>query len=1507
MAVYKPSNCVPFSNTIDLTENQDITCEINTSNMEVTGYRMKIMDSQNNVILEGKNFTSLQDQTLEKYNNDGLNGSELSVPLVVTNPANSNENNVYFSGYNWKEIKITDGSKSDYMNKNSYYHPYIKITPETLGPSEFKLYDMYTKKVTWSDPITKSSDLNLNSAILKEYYYNDYYTELAVNPGSSFSYLKYYYLDENGSMTLYGSDSGKIFENIPILYQKQNNFSLVPEEDIGKITDKEKFCKHIYSIVDRPTWNGSNTYYYLNYENNVLEMKDTTSEIGSYSGKYYTDNGYQNNTNSVSYNDIYNYIIYEKYELITVSDKDKFSVFKKEYIYVGNLNEDFYNNNIFELFKKKVSYYPVLDSEFSYKEAISGQYFFKSNEYKPLTYEDCEFNPSGVSPYEYYTHDETDSYFVLDKSITEWSESKSESEYFYYLDYEEVKKPPYVSNAIESGYYYRDEQPFDPRNPYVLITSQNTNQYRYNRLSKIYKLNYELNESKGTDDKRLGYIPYFYKKLSNFHNGYQYQPYTWQITLCQGDVATSSQNEPTEPKWYDMVVTNGKVLGTTKKRLHGILSEEIYRDYFVQLCSDIYDVDTVPSFSDTDSNSYNTEFIKNFVGKSRVRITSYDRSFGYVYPQDGYIEDANINDAEYFQIYKYTNDPNAVSPYRQVDFATTKNIDDITYGGKKPSDRLHKESDFSEYYIQVYPGKITELDAKNYGAGSDAGSLTTSSKILFKNQGDYVYTTEGDKKEGNAALNGVFSFAGLSTVGENTTIRWIRSPIANSITSFINNAFYVLTGKYAGLNFESNAKVGNALDSTDLDFTLEKPVVIYPQLNVEESNKFNDESFYKKYKDFYPDRNADKKKTKSWKYFSPLLKNTETRTFIRPFVGLVDGMRFQYDNNPQNYFKIKYVDSFDKDRGGLWYIEQDSPQHAVVDAPTMPFTPDQVNYQITTYFKSSDINPFYGYKKPYINIDLMNWTGLYDDYGNYTVFNRYALVNLYYHQENNKSWKYYQWGAYNETQDLQLYEGEPNYSGSFQTKIVGLENNNMYKINLFIEDELGYTQNITKGVVVHTDISGNLLNLSYNFNCELQTNDLSFVENGTIYPSPLSNNLFVYKENTNNEQQNIPTRKILKKPSAKLLLATSDSADNTTETDVLYPGLNILSDEYVITGNESAIITYDKVTLGSFDDAVPITTPDTNQLSLTSEHILNPYFEGRIIDVSTPFSSRNDLSMTIGVNSGVDTINSNGEIVANPDRNKLTAGLQVFNKNSIVPVSGVNEFGITIIDGENVSTDGKFRDINNVAFSLVSPNFVTPNNSYDYLYTTCYYGADGLWDGEKYTLANRGFDPFSPNGELNNKFSYLFNSTQSENVTIEANGATINNFPLSTPTSSVSSNTGVWYDELMESIIRPDNNEHMLVTNRSPSYWQDFVDNGGTTPLYWNDTNSLYEFYVQKDINENQNYSGRQVLGNKKMTFSISVKNYENQATDESSSEQNPIEFNSNTCFCFIEEINNNL
>ena len=71
MAIYKPSNCTPFLNALDLTEAQDVQCELNTSNVNVVGYKMRILDNKNKVVFNGKNFTELNDTSLYDYYNKG--------------------------------------------------------------------------------------------------------------------------------------------------------------------------------------------------------------------------------------------------------------------------------------------------------------------------------------------------------------------------------------------------------------------------------------------------------------------------------------------------------------------------------------------------------------------------------------------------------------------------------------------------------------------------------------------------------------------------------------------------------------------------------------------------------------------------------------------------------------------------------------------------------------------------------------------------------------------------------------------------------------------------------------------------------------------------------------------------------------------------------------------------------------------------------------------------------------------------------------------------------------------------------------------------------------------------------------------------------------------------------------------------------------------------------------------------------------------------------------------
>ena len=99
MAVYKASNCTPFLGSIDLTFGQIAQCEINSSNSTVTGYRLEILDNLNNVIFSGERFSPVPqrfkvdciDANAAYYTNTGLNGSMLTVPLIIRGSGDVNK------------------------------------------------------------------------------------------------------------------------------------------------------------------------------------------------------------------------------------------------------------------------------------------------------------------------------------------------------------------------------------------------------------------------------------------------------------------------------------------------------------------------------------------------------------------------------------------------------------------------------------------------------------------------------------------------------------------------------------------------------------------------------------------------------------------------------------------------------------------------------------------------------------------------------------------------------------------------------------------------------------------------------------------------------------------------------------------------------------------------------------------------------------------------------------------------------------------------------------------------------------------------------------------------------------------------------------------------------------------------------------------------------------------------------------------------------------------------
>lgn len=88
MAVYKPNYCYPYLEPVDLTipdGEKYFTCQIDTSNIAITGYKIEVYDANNTLVFphkDNKNKISPVSELPIVTNIDGLNGSELRIPFI---------------------------------------------------------------------------------------------------------------------------------------------------------------------------------------------------------------------------------------------------------------------------------------------------------------------------------------------------------------------------------------------------------------------------------------------------------------------------------------------------------------------------------------------------------------------------------------------------------------------------------------------------------------------------------------------------------------------------------------------------------------------------------------------------------------------------------------------------------------------------------------------------------------------------------------------------------------------------------------------------------------------------------------------------------------------------------------------------------------------------------------------------------------------------------------------------------------------------------------------------------------------------------------------------------------------------------------------------------------------------------------------------------------------------------------------------------------------------------
>lgn len=970
---------------------------------------------------------------------------------------------------------------------------------------------------------------------------------------------------------------------------------------------------------------------------------------------------------------------------------------------------------------------------------------------------------------------------------------------------------------------------WDLTKPQVITCELNTNNipvtgYKLKILDSKNEVVYEDKEFKqlpagytGLNESELK-IPFDATKIDtdkwpNLYNNYPYQPYKWQITLAQGQITNGVFNQlPTNNDAYDMTVVSGTIIGSTKDRIQSKLSEEIYADYFIQL----YAKDK-----------------KTTVGE-RVLIESYDHTYGYLYPQKGEFTDEQIGQASYFQVFKNTNNKEYIKTNRIVNDITAHNMVNQTFRVEN-NGPYYKTVDFTEanstskyYCVQKLQqssdgmnwsseyAKVDDLTiplSAFCGNGVVGSFVAGETLLLVKDQGDDVPNAT---KPYTSVYNGVFLFVSAKWVAKKdgdtlgqVIITWQRPAMADTWAEFLGQSFFV---ERTGENWDSTATASGTLGSTPLGFKPEEAIKIYPTKTTEDA-----------------------------KTFGEIFKTVEKKAYIRPFVGLESGMRFEYlQGTISNHVNDVEINTTD------WFVQNDS-------IPAL--TPDVDTYSFTSFFKTSDENPFYAYTSATLKIDGFDT----EDSGEYVHNSRILNVSAIYGPGEGvkASWSSYKWTL----EDL-LYgtikETETQYSGTISAKFVGLENKHVYLLSVTVQDTLGRIQTAQAVITIQVSFPQTFKDLKADFVCNDAAVEIDMSVPGVVLPSSADAAYIDYLVKEDNGGS-VPF--VTADADKKTYLVTNGNTDHIVYSD---KGVTITYGDKTV--KRDSLLKYNRM---RFSDNLTGTLygPSENIYVLASEHSgLSPYFEGPMIRVE------HEIGVYRGVDSKTicevglepDTVSwKEGLTKANDKRGQLYAEMAIYRQNGSEYVKGkevIRSTGVTWRDTKPVvyaMREDKGKDDNG---KEINP----PSDNYDYIDCDAVY--EKATDG---TISiKEGYKNIRGAGSYNS-------SADPDNFGM--------GFCLATGTTATGS-FGFWSDKKLTQVTQADNST--ICVESIEDEWNYWPEN--ETEYYWCDE-SNYGVYQQVDVNATRNHSGRQELADKTFTIQAMFQNFD--PTEAGVTDERKVEF----------------
>ena len=1066
MAVYKPTYCYPYLEPVDLTipdGEKYFTCQIDTSNIAITGYKIEVYDENNTLVFphkDNKNKISPISELPIVTNIDGLNGSELRIPFIqhYDPKITASYNAIYFKAtkyvdYYQSEPVVPGDGHLFAIGDNGQLCELVAIDPETqvrtlepvvidgslifvgdtiLAPcpyyptyNAFLVYTVTPKGVSDGVRLVQGEIVYVKSG---DTHAGDVFQYDGTNLTQSTDGV---WVDCDGHQ-LSLSNKGKTYKWQITLYSGSKGTTLEPP-----ITESEH--PGVQDLVART----------INYDAMADSEFDTLLTSGTILGS--TEDRIQGPISDKIYAKQWLQLLRKIYEKTwELKDWGTTGPANGKHVWTYQ-NEVFYSYGTLQL------------------QLINGKW--QSKKWNGLTdFDGQDIWTDGVNLW--YAHNDKQFYYSIQDS--KWFEQSWSRKHFFY--------GRYIWTDGENIYY-----------------SSATDQYQLDKLTSTWS-------------------PKTWTGLKSFNGNYvwtdgdhiYYSNGTSQYQLVNGDWEIKDWGALSDVSGLNIWAAGVDIYYSEGERQYQLNAARTAWTWIRDSWNGLKSFDGEQIWTDgeefyysetpeTTSESSEPESPKQYklfssyaqVG-TRTYIESYSQSLGHIYPisgdSRGFGNDDlyGVNPATHFAVYKYSNDPEHITSQNSVDQSINFDLQQCgaTYTQGNYSYEVEGTDKIDKFNAKCNALQTTPLCKYKYDKEQDSYTADYGGQsVLIWNE----------KDSSTNPLTGYFTINFTTSKGANgkniPKFTFLMAYAYRKVSSYIGKVFFVKDGSFANQNIVSKAEAtgdNNILSlGAPITFTEEEPLEIYPDAD----DKFHGEIF----------------------------KNSAGKVYVSPFVGLQAGARLYVSDG--TVIKATEVDTTN---WAVTYIP-DSPASKEPYSSINPLKYEiRTNFKSSdeTPFYAYDSPRLV----PWVleNLAVANEHGhefLLESGGeiltvpilcSQKVNRRYVEVGGQYLQAQNKSWTSYRWLLVDAYGNI-IQDTGKQYDGAIRTTFYGLDGPtkkavdnheaipNVYYIVLIVEDELGNVLLMGIKIEVTIDPTDLIAQFSGEFDCKTHSVKLGIQDYG--YPA----------------------------------------------------------------------------------------------------------------------------------------------------------------------------------------------------------------------------------------------------------------------------------------------------------------------------------------------------------------------------------------------------------------------